>query len=232
MSLLECLRSQLLAAVWECCPPAVASRLGQSRVLSLVAQALAQDAMAYAAKDPASGGRPEALVQAYTSFRAVLHYRLAHALHAGTQAAGLEEAAVFAPIISSRGKLLSGAEIDHRCTIGHRFVLDHGMGTVIGETSVIGDDCYLLGGVTLGACGIAGNPSGPRHPRLGHRVQVGAFSRIFGPVHIGDDVFIGPHCTITQDIAAYSKVTLRTSLQVVSERAPTPIERKPSGALA
>ena len=81
-------------------------------------------------------------------------------------------------------------------------MLDHAVGTVIGETCVIGDDAYILGGVTLGAAGIANNPATARHPRLGDRVQVGAFARILGRVTIGDDVFIGPHCTITQDVPA------------------------------
>ncbi|MFC0691025.1 serine O-acetyltransferase [Paraburkholderia humisilvae] len=101
-----------------------------------------------------------------------------------------------------------------RCTIGKRFILDHGVGTVVGETAVIGDDCYILGGVTLGAVGIAGNPPGKRHPVLGDRVEVGAFTRILGRVEIGDEVFIGPHCVITQDVPSGSIVTVRTSVQI------------------
>jgi serine O-acetyltransferase len=94
------------------------------------------------------------------------------------------------------------------------------VGTVFGETAKIGDDCYILGGVTLGACGISNNINGKRHPTIGNRVQVGAFSRIFGTVNIGDDVFIGPHCTITEDISENSRVILRTSLQVTKKIAP------------
>ena len=89
------------------------------------------------------------------------------------------------------------------------------MGTVIGETAVIGDDCYILGGVTLGASGIADNPRAKRHPTLGNRVQVGAFAQIFGPIHVGDDVFIGPHCTVTHDVAARSRVVLQSRVQVI-----------------
>lgn len=220
MTIMETLRAQLGAALWECCPSPVTEAVVRSQLLGQVVQALLEDAHSFAAKDPASAGNPLVVVQTYTSFRAVLHYRLAHALHTCAESAHGDGVTIYAPIISSRGKLLSGAELDHRCSIGRRFIIDHGVGTVVGETSVIGDDCYLLGGVTLGACGIAGNHPGPRHPRLGNRVQVGAFSRIFGTVCIGDDSFIGPHCTITQDIAARSRVTLRSSLQVVSERKP------------
>ena len=220
MSILEALRAQLGAALWECCPAPIARAVTYGVLFEGVTQRLSEDARSFAAKDPASGGNALGIVQTYTSFRAVLHYRLAHALHAWGESEQRENLGLYAPLIASRGKLLSGAELDHRCRIGRRFVLDHGVGTVIGETAILGDDCYVLGGVTLGACGIAGNAPGQRHPQLGHRVQVGAFSRIFGPVHIGDDTFIGPHCTISQDIPASSRVTLRSQLQVVRERTP------------
>ncbi|WP_424804682.1 serine O-acetyltransferase, partial [Pseudomonas viridiflava] len=87
--------------------------------------------------------------------------------------------------ISRRGKMLSGAEIDFRSRIGSRFVIDHGVGTVIGETTVIGNDCYILGGVTLGARGISSNGAVPRHPRIGNHVQIGAFANVLGNVSVG-----------------------------------------------
>ena len=78
--------------------------------------------------------------------------------------------------------VLSGAEIHPAARIGRRFVLDHGYGTVIGETCEIGHDCYILCGVTLGARGIANNPDGKRHPRLGNNVEVGSGARVLGYV--------------------------------------------------
>jgi hypothetical protein len=81
-------------------------------------------------------------------------------------------------------------------------------------------DCYVLGGVVLGATGISGNLQGKRHPSVGNRVQIGAFARIFGNIVIGDDVFIAPHCVIKDDIAANSVVTLRSELQVTQRRLP------------
>lgn len=113
--------------------------------------------------------------------------------------------------------MLSGAEIHFRSRIGARFIIDHGMGTVIGETSTIGDDCYVLGGVTLGARGISDNPSSPRHPTLGNRVQIGAFASVLGAIHVGDGAFIGPGCIITKDVPAAARVQVKTSLQVVLE---------------
>jgi serine O-acetyltransferase len=206
----------LKAALMECCSPRFVDKTICHPCFEHAIREAEKDLDAFARKDPASHGSMEAIALGYTSYKAVAHYRLAHAMISMVPASDAErselDASVF--LISSRGKLMSGAEIHARCQIGRRFVLDHGCGTVIGETAVLGDDCYVLGGVTLGAAGIAGNAPGKRHPTLGNRVQVGAFSRIFGCVEIGDDVFIGPHCVIKEDIAAGSIVTLKTQLQI------------------
>jgi len=206
----------LKAALMECCSPRFVDKTICHPCFEHAIREAEKDLDAFARKDPASHGSMEAIALGYTSYKAVAHYRLARAMISMVPASDAErselDASVF--LISSRGKLMSGAEIHARCQIGRRFVLDHGCGTVIGETAVLGDDCYVLGGVTLGAAGIAGNAPGKRHPTLGNRVQVGAFSRIFGCVEIGDDVFIGPHCVIKEDIAAGSIVTLKTQLQI------------------
>jgi len=140
-------------------------------------------------------------------------------LHDGLNQEILNDVDEFLPaILSKRGKFLSGAEIHFRSNIGNRFVIDHGFGTVIGETSVIGDDCYILGGVILGATGICDNPDEPRHPVIGSRVQIGAGTSIFGRVYIGDDVFIGSKCIVTWNIPEGSEVKLRTSIQVTKQR--------------
>lgn len=218
MSLRQAIESQISAALWECCSPAYVRLVKADGMIDEVLEELMEDAGTFATKDPASKGDPFRIVQTYTSFRAVLHYRVAHAM-VSTQADS-NQASCYASLVSSRGKLLSGAELHPCCHIGQRFVLDHGIGTVFGETASVGDDCYVLGGVTLGANGIAGNPQGKRHPSIGNRVQLGAFARIFGSVTIGDDVFVGPHCVISDDVLAGSKVTLRSNLQVV-----TPVQK-------
>jgi serine O-acetyltransferase len=206
----------LKAALMECCSPRFVDKTICHPCFEHAIREAEKDLEAFARKDPASRGSMEDIALGYTSYKAVAHYRLAHAMISMIPTSDAERAELDASVflISSRGKLMSGAEIHARCQIGRRFVLDHGCGTVIGETAVLGDDCYVLGGVTLGAVGIAGNASGKRHPTLGNRVQVGAFSRIFGCVEIGDDVFIGPHCVIKEDIAAGSIVTLKTQLQI------------------
>lgn len=213
------IRALVDAALWECCPAEVVGAAQGAPWLERTLRLCSEDAVAFTNKDPAARGKPETVITGYTSFKAVFHYRLAHALlSAGAVPGCAYDSEPYALLVSSRGKLLSGAELHPRCRIGRRFVLDHGVGTVFGETVELGDDCYVLGGVTLGAAGIAGNPAGKRHPTVGHRVQIGAFARVFGPVSIGDDVFIGPHSVITEDVPPSCSVTVRTSHQVTRVR--------------
>lgn len=200
------------AALWDCCPPSFIKEVKSSSIYFDIKKTIAEDAIAFSKKDPASGRDPNKIIAGYTSFCAVLHYRISHLILRIKSLSN--DADSYSAILSSRGKLLSGAEIHYRSSIGSRLILDHGIGTVIGETSTIGNDCYILGGVTLGASGIAGNPTGKRHPTIGNRVQIGAHTRVFGPVTVGDDVFIGPNCVITEDIPHGTKVTLKSTLQV------------------
>lgn len=227
-SITQLIRLQLQSALVECCPPREALALVKGQALLRVAVELQEDAENFALKDPAAAGDAISVIQSYTSFKALMHYRLARALLEERALVHERRAETYAALVSSRGKLLSGAELHHRCRIGRRFVLDHGMGTVIGETACIGDDCYVLGGVTLGARGVAGNPAGKRHPTVGDHVQIGAFARIFGDVTIGDHAFIGPHCVITEDVPPGVSVTVRTTLQVT--KAPSRVRACASSA--
>lgn len=209
----------IVAALLECCPVQEFARLGKTELLATVTAQACDDLSAFALKDPASGRDPALIAHSYTSYAAVLHYRIAHWLYRHRphpQSQPLERS--LPATLSRRGKLVSGAEIHFRSEIGERFIIDHGIGTVIGETSVIGDDCYILGGVTLGARGIDNNPAERRHPRIGNRVQIGAFASVLGQVHVGDDAFIGPGCIITSDVPAGARVKVKTALQVTRPR--------------
>jgi serine O-acetyltransferase len=97
------------------------------------------------------------------------------------------------------GRWFTGIEIHPGATIGRRVFIDHGMGIVIGETAVIGDDCTLYHGVTLG--GTSWN-KGKRHPTLGRSVVVGAGAKILGPIDIGDDAKIGSTAVVVRDVPA------------------------------
>jgi len=187
--------------------------LSISDLMHDVTSAVVDDLVSFSEKDPASGHNPHLILESYTSFMAILHYRIAHSIE---QKSHLKNT-FLAAHLSKRGKLLSGAEIHSRCKIGKRFVLDHGIGTVIGETAILGDDCYVLGGVTLGAKGICKNPASPRHPIIGHRVQIGAGTSILGRVTIGDDVFIGSNCIISKDIPNNSNVSVKSNLKITQK---------------
>ena len=90
--------------------------------------------------------------------------------------------------ISQVSKFYTGIEIHPGAQIGRRLFIDHGMGVVIGETTVIGDNCLLYQGVTLGG---TGKERGKRHPTLGNNVIVSAGAKVLGSITIGSNVVIG-----------------------------------------
>ncbi len=94
---------------------------------------------------------------------------------------------------------LTGIEIHPGATIGRRVFIDHGMGVVIGETAVIGDDCTLYHGVTLG--GTSWN-KGKRHPTLETGVVIGAGAKVLGPIIIGANAKIGSNAVVVKDVPA------------------------------
>lgn len=144
-------RNLVTSALLECCSVDEFEAFKETSVIQCVTEQAHADLQAFALKDPAAGRDLVFIARTYTSYSAVLHYRLAHWIYNNTAAAYGAGGQCLAAMISRRGKMLSGAEIHFRSRIGARFIIDHGMGTVIGETSTIGDDCYVLGGVTLGA---------------------------------------------------------------------------------
>lgn len=102
-----------------------------------------------------------------------------------------------ARFISHLGRWLTGIEIHPGATIGRRVFIDHGMGVVIGETAVIGDDCTLYHGVTLG--GTSWN-KGKRHPTLEQGVVIGAGAKVLGPITIGKGAKIGSNAVVVKDV--------------------------------
>jgi len=103
---------------------------------------------------------------------------------------------LLARVIAQLSRSVTGIEIHPGATIGRRLFIDHGMGVVIGETAVIGDDVHLYHGVTLGG---KTSGSGARHPTLGDRVTVGASATILGPVTIGADSVVGAGAVVLVD---------------------------------
>ncbi|EAP0946865.1 serine acetyltransferase [Salmonella enterica] len=161
-------------------------------------------------KDPAGRQDLNYIAITYSSYFAVLSYRISHFLYNK----GLF---IDAKIISENAKIKTGIEIHPAAIIGKRFVIDHGTGTVIGETSIIGEDCYILQSVIIGASGIANNPIGKRHPVIGNNVEIGAFVNLLGNIKIGNNVKISPRVTITKSVPDNFIVTKKTEIEIVKE---------------
>ncbi|MFD7259126.1 serine O-acetyltransferase [Streptomyces sp. NPDC059874] len=168
------------------------------------------DLLAFTQRDPAAHGSWHEVMGSYRCFRAVLSHRLAHSLLAAPRRSDADGShlRMLARSVAEQATVETGVEIHPAAAIGRRFVVDHGMGTVIGETARLGDDCYVLHGVVLGSTGIADNPRGRRHPTIGSRVEIGAFARVLGPIEIGDDAVIGCHALVQCDIPAGARVSV------------------------
>jgi serine O-acetyltransferase len=147
-------------------------------------------------RDPAARSGVEVFLT-YSGVHAVWGHRLAHRLFV---------ARLFLParIVSQLVRFLTGIEIHPGATIGRRFFIDHGMGVVIGETAVVGDDVMLYHGVTLG--GVSSNRE-KRHPTLGDRVVVGTGASILGAVTIGADSVVGAQAVVLSDAPDHSLLT-------------------------
>jgi serine O-acetyltransferase len=106
---------------------------------------------------------------------------------------------LLARLMSNYHRFLTGIEIHPGAKIGRRFFIDHGMGVVIGETAIIGDDVMFYHGVTLGGRSLN---KGKRHPTIEDGVFVGAGAKILGNITIGKNAIIGANAVITKDVAS------------------------------
>ena len=140
-------------------------------------------------RDPAARSTFEILLT-YSGLHAMLIYRLAHKLY-------IARMFTTARALSQFGRFLTGIEIHPGAKIGKRLFIDHGCGVVIGETTVIGDDCLLYQGVTLGG---NGKDKGKRHPTLGNNVMVGSGAKVLGPFKIGNNVKIAANAVVLNEI--------------------------------
>jgi serine O-acetyltransferase len=101
------------------------------------------------------------------------------------------------------GRSISGVEIHPAAQIGRRLVIDHGMGVVIGETSIIGDDVLIYHSVTLGS---KTGSRGKRHPTIGNNVVLGAQAIVLGNITVGDGASIGAATLVVRDVAPSTTV--------------------------
>jgi serine O-acetyltransferase len=145
-------------------------------------------------RDPAIHSALEAFL--YPSFKAMCHYRLAHKLY-------LRQHYYWARYISQRGARKTGIEIHPGAQIGKGFFIDHGIGVIIGETTVIGNNVTLYQGVTLGG---TGKEHGKRHPTIGDNVLISAGAKVLGSFTIGENSKIGAGSVVLSEVPPNSTV--------------------------
>jgi serine O-acetyltransferase len=153
----------------------------------------AEELAAIRQRDPAARSNLEVLL-AYPGLHAIGLHRVAHWL----RGLGLP---LLARIVSHLNRFLTGIEIHPGATIGRRVFIDHGMGVVIGETAVVGDDVTLYQGVTLGG---TGKEKGKRHPTLGNGVVVGVGAKVLGAVTVAEGAKIGGGADVTRDVPPHT----------------------------
>ena len=152
---------------------------------------LLEDARNIQRKDPAARSVLEVILL-YPGFHILVYHRIAHWLY--------EHGHFFlARWVSQHGRHKTGIEIHPGAQIGRCLFIDHGMGIVFGETTVIGDNCTIYHGVTLGG---TGKDTGKRHPTLGNNVLIGAGTKVLGPVYIGDNARIGAGSVVLRNLPA------------------------------
>jgi serine O-acetyltransferase len=154
-----------------------------------------EDIAAVFESDPAARSYLEVLLL-YPGLHAVWAHHLSHWLWQH----GMPFLARF---VSQAARLLTGIEIHPAAELGRRLFIDHGMGTVIGETAIVGDDVTLYQGVTLGG---TGKEKGKRHPTIGNNVAIGSGAKVLGNITIGDNCRIGAGSVVLRSVPANSTI--------------------------
>lgn len=144
---------------------------------------------AYQKRDPAARSKLEVFLL-YPGVHALLYHRFAHFLYR-------HHITFLARFVSQWSRFWTGIEIHPGAKIGRRFVIDHGMGIVIGETAEVGDDVLLYQGVTLGG---TGKDKGKRHPTIGNNVMIGSGAKVLGPFKVYDGARIASNAVVLSEV--------------------------------
>ena len=164
-------------------------------------------------EDPAASSYLEILL-CYPGLHAVMTHKLTHRLYQAKMR-------LPARFLSQFARWLTGIEIHPGAVIGRRLFIDHGMGVVIGETAIIGDDCLIYQDVTLGG---NGKEKGKRHPTVGNNVVIGGGAKVLGNITIGDHSRIGAGSVVIQSVPDHSTV-VGIPGRVVRQRGSEPGEK-------
>ena len=192
------------------------------RLIKKVFSIIKEDIKTIYEKDPAAENILEVLF-CYPGLHALILHRIAHKLN-------YWKIPLIPRIISNISRFFTGIEIHPAARIGRRFFIDHGMGVVIGATTIIGNDVLLYQGVTLGG---TGNEHGKRHPTLGDNIVVGSGAKVLGNIEIGSNSRIGAGSVVVDSVPENSTVVgipgriVRQKLliqgQLMHNRIPDPI---------
>ena len=156
---------------------------------------LYDDAKNIKEKDPAARSVIEVVIL-YQGLHVLVSHRIANFFYR-------HKRFFIARLISQRARRKTGIEIHPGATIGKRLFIDHGMGVVIGETAVVGDDCTIYHQATLGG---TGKDKNKRHPTIGNNVLAGAGAKVLGPIYIGDNVKIGAGAVVLKGVESNNTV--------------------------
>lgn len=158
-------------------------------------RSLLEDVDSVLERDPAAQNRWEVLLL-YPHIKAILAHHIAHSLY-------LKNHRFLARWIANIARRRTGIEIHPGALIGKGLFIDHGMGVVIGETAIIGNDVTMFHGATLGG---TGRDKGKRHPTVGDHVVIGASAKVLGDIYIATGTKIGANAVVLKDTAPYTTV--------------------------
>ncbi|MDX9701735.1 MAG: serine O-acetyltransferase [Candidatus Auribacterota bacterium] len=161
--------------------------------MEAVMKIIIEDFKAIFQRDPAARGFWGVLevLLSYSGFHAIISHRICHFLHAKLHIPLIPR------LLSQIARFITGIEIHPGAQIGRGFFIDHGMGVVIGETTIIGDYVTLYQGVTLGG---TGKETGKRHPTLKNHIVVGAGAKVLGNIELGNNVRIGAGSVVVKSV--------------------------------
>lgn len=152
-------------------------------------KSLRYDVRSIMERDPAAKS-PIMVVCLYSGFHAVCLHRISHWFYK-------HRFFFIARLLSQITRLLTGIEIHPGATIGRGLLIDHGSGVVIGETAIVGDNCTIYQGVTLGG---TGKEKGKRHPTIGNNVLIGAGAKVLGSFKVGDNSVIASNSVVLHEV--------------------------------
>lgn len=164
-------------------------------VLLLASVVFADEIKATRERDPAAKSTLEILLL-YTGLHAVMAHRVNHFLWN-------KKIPILPRALSQLARFFTGIEIHPGARIGRGLFIDHGMGVVIGETSIVGDNVTLFQGVTLGG---TGKETGKRHPTIGDNVVIGAGAKVLGNIEIGSNSYVGANAVVLKSVPANTTV--------------------------